>query len=193
MNTALNSLRDELASQNQRGITFIMAAAVYWSGVGLAGLYLKPGTAFIASIWGTGMVFPLSVLLARVFGINIFFMNALTGIGVWANMFQLFFFPVLFVVAKSNIYHPPVFMGVLVGAHFVFYHWLYRSKTYLVMAFVISASSYSLGFFFPGNTYIVIGFSTSLWLGAGALLLRIENFNALTAIHPSTQPSHVNT
>lgn len=33
--TALNDLRDELAHRNQRGITFITAAVVYWLVVGI--------------------------------------------------------------------------------------------------------------------------------------------------------------
>jgi hypothetical protein len=175
MNQTLNELRAELALRNQRGITFIMAATVYWSAVGLAGLKLPPSSAFIASIWGTGILFPLSILFAKALRIDIFYKNALTPLGVWANVFQLFFFPILFIAARANIFYPPVFMGVLAGAHFVFYHWLYRSPVYLVMAFVVSSSSYALGFMFPDQTYVVVGFSNALWLGLGVAALSIEN------------------
>lgn len=173
--TPLDQQKHELAHQCQRGITFIIAATVYWLGVGLAGIYLQPKSAFLLSIWMTGILFPLSVLLAKVFKINIFFKNPLTPLGIWANVFQLFFFPVFFISANSNIYFPPVFMGVLAGAHFVFYHWLYRSPAYLIMAFVISLSSYTLGFFYPDQTYAIVGLSNATWLGLGVVLLSVEN------------------
>jgi len=173
--TTLDQLKEELASHSHRGITFIMAAVVYWLGVGLAGIYLPPKSAFMVSIWGTGILFPISVLLAKVLNINIFFKNPLTPLGIWANVFQLFFFPVFFISAGANVHFPPVFMGVLAGAHFVFYHWLYRSPAYLIMAFVISLSSYTLGFLYPDQTYAIVGLSNAAWLALGAVLLSIEN------------------
>jgi hypothetical protein len=172
---SLNELKRELASQNQRGITFIMAATLYWMSIGIAGVLLKPAQAFILSIWATGSLFPLSIIFAKLLRINIFFKNELTPLGIWANVFQLFFFPVLFVAAKESMQYPPIFMGVLAGAHFVFYHWLYQSRTYLVMAFLVSLSSYSLGYLFPDQTYLIVGFSNAGWLGLGVLLLSIEN------------------
>lgn len=181
---SLNELKQELAFHNRRGVTFIMAAALYWMSIGIAGILLKPSTAFVVSIWATGVLFPLSILFARLLRIDLFFKNELTPLGIWANVFQLFFFPVLFVAAKENIQYPPVFMGVLAGAHFVFYHWLYQSRTYLVMAFLVSLSSYTLGYLFPDQTYIVVGFSNAGWLGMGALLLSVENRPAIASVSP---------
>lgn len=178
MHTTLNELRDELALRNQRGITFILAASIYWLVVGIAGWYLPPATAFMVSVWSTGILFPLSVLFARMSGIDIFFKNELTPLGIWANVFQLFFFPLFFVSAKSNIALPPVIMGVLAGAHFVFYYWLYRSRTYLVMAFALSINSYITGFVLASNTYFSVGLSNSALLLMGTLLLRLENRSA---------------
>lgn len=175
MQTNLNTLRDELALRNKRGITFILAATVYWLVVGIAGYSLPPSKAFIVSVWSTGILFPLSVLFARVSRIDIFFKNELTPLGVWANVFQLFFFPLFFVSAKANIAFPPVIMGVLAGAHFVFYHWLYRSRTYLVMAFALSLNSYVTGWLLSTNVYASVGFSNSALLLLGTLFLYMEN------------------
>ncbi|MBL7849397.1 MAG: hypothetical protein JNN04_00750 [Cyclobacteriaceae bacterium] len=186
MTTELKPLQNELASRSHRGITFIAAATLYWFGVGCAGAALSPSSAFMASIWGTGILFPTSIVLARLFRIDIFYKNQLTPLGIWANVFQLFFFPVLFVAAKANVYYPPVFMGVLAGAHFVFYHWLYQSRTYLVLAIAMTLSSYILGFLYPGNTYVVVGFSNAGWLLLGCLLLHHENQSTL----PSPTTSH---
>lgn len=179
MTSSLQNLQSDLATQSQRGITFIGAAALYWFGVGCAGLALAPSSAFIASIWGTGILFPTSIVLARFFRIDIFYKNPLTPLGIWANVFQLFFFPILFVAAKASVYYPPVFMGVLAGAHFVFYHWLYQSRTYLILAVTMTLSSYMLGFLFPGNTYVVVGYSNAGWLIVGCLLLHHENQSTL--------------
>lgn len=172
---SLSQLKQELAFHNQRGVTFIMAAALYWMSIGIAGILLEPSTAFVVSIWATGALFPLSIIFAKLLKIDIFFKNELTPLGIWANVFQLFFFPILFIAAKEGIHYPPVFMGVLAGAHFVFYHWLYQSRTYMVMAFVISLSSYTFGYLFPDQTYIIVGFTNAGWLGMGALFLSLEN------------------
>lgn len=181
MTSSLQDLQTDLATQSRRGITFIAAAALYWFGVGCAGLTLAPSTAFIVSLWGTGILFPTSIALARLFRIDIFYKNALTPLGIWANVFQLFFFPILFVAAKASEHYPPVFMGVLAGAHFVFYHWLYQSRTYLLLAVAITLSSYILGFLYPTNTFVVVGFSNAGWLLLGCLLLHHENHST----HPS--------
>jgi hypothetical protein len=171
----IDHLRNELAHQSQRGITFIMAATIYWLGVGLAGIYLKPNGAFTISIWATGILFPISVLLAKVLRINIFFKNELTPLGIWANVFQLFFFPVFFASAGANINYPPVFMGVLAGAHFVFYAWLYNSRTYLILTFLLVASSYVMGYLFLDRSYMVVGLTNAGWLALGSLGLALEN------------------
>lgn len=188
MNNSLNEMRDELAQQNQRGITFILAAGLYWLGIGLAGMYLPPQTAFIAAVWGTGLLFPASILFARIMRVNIFFKNGLTPLGIWANVFQLFFFPVFFASADADIQYPPIFMGVLAGAHFVFYHWLYRSRTYLLMAFAVSLNSYITGYLFHQDAYQIVGCSNAGILFIGSLLLAFEN-RALIII-PSTNRNH---
>ncbi len=175
MNSTLNQLRDELAIQNQRGVTFILAAAVYWASIGFAGMLLPSKTAFMWSLWGTGILFPLSILFARFMRVNIFFKNELSALGIWANVFQLFFFPVFFISAKSNIAYPPIFMGVLAGAHFVFYHWIYRSRTYLLLAFTVATSSYVLGFLFIADSYRILGLTNATWFILGAALLFREH------------------
>ncbi len=131
--------------------------------------------AFTISVWGTGILFPISIVLAKLMGINIFFKNELSALGIWANVFQLFFFPVFFISANANIHYPPIFMGVLAGSHFVFYHWLYKCKTYLVLAFAISISSYMLGYLFLDKSYSVVGLSNAGWLLLGCVGLAIEN------------------
>lgn len=190
MSTHLNDLRDELAHRNQRGITFILAASIYWMVVGLAGGFLTPPSAFMVSVWSTGILFPLSVLFARLSGIDIFFKNELTPLGIWANVFQLFFFPLFFVSAKADIAFPPVIMGVLAGAHFVFYHWLYRSRTYIVLALALSLNSYITGLMLASNTYLSVGLSNSLLLLMGTLLLRMENRTS-SANSKTTKPSFI--
>lgn len=173
MNKSLESLHVEVATECSRGVTFILAASIYWTGVGVAGAWLPPNTAFIASVWGTGLLFPLSLIIAKLSGINIFFKNALTPLGVWANIFQVFFFPIFYLSAKENIGYPPMIMGVLAGAHFVFYHWLYRSRTYLILTFALVINSYLTALFFLDNAYVVGGFSNGilLMLGVGGLVL----------------------
>ncbi|MFM9839429.1 MAG: DUF7010 family protein [Cyclobacteriaceae bacterium] len=179
--STVENLKLELAYHSQRGITFIMAASVYWACLGLAGIFFDPRVAFTISIWGTGILFPISILLAKLMRINIFFKNDLSPMGIWANVFQLFLFPVFFISAKANIYFPPIFMGVLAGAHFVFYHWLYKSKTYLALAFIISISSYILGYLYLEKSYSVIGLSNAGWLMLGSVGLAFENINQSTS------------
>jgi hypothetical protein len=173
--STVENLKLELAYHSQRGITFIMAASVYWGCLGLAGIFFEPRLAFTISVWGTGILFPISILFAKLMGVNIFFKNELSSLGIWANVFQLFFFPIFFISANANIHYPPIFMGVLAGSHFVFYHWLYKCKTYLVLAFVISISSYVLGYIFLDKSYSVVGLSNTGWLLLGCIGLAIEN------------------
>ena len=71
----LEQQKQEIAFQSQRGLTFIMGATVYWLTVGISALYFSPQAAFMLSVWATGILFPLSLLFAKVLNINVFFKN----------------------------------------------------------------------------------------------------------------------
>jgi hypothetical protein len=128
---------------------------------------------------GNGFIFPASILISKMIRANIFYRNEISSLGVWANIFQIFFFPIFFISAKANIQFPPIFMGILAGAHFVFYYWLFNSKGYLFISFSMVLADYFLGYYFFFEPYTMIGLANSIMLLITCGILLLENKQAL--------------
>jgi hypothetical protein len=177
----INQQKLELANENKRGVSFLMAASMYWFGIAVMSHFMTATQTFFVSLWGTGFIFPASIVIAKMIDAKIFYKNEISSLGVWANVFQVFFIPVFIISAKANIYFPPIFMGVLAGAHFVFYYWLFNSKAYLIIAFSMVIVDYSLGYYYLDQSYTVIGYANALLLLITCMLLTFENKNGIKA------------
>lgn len=64
--------------------------------------------------------------------------NRLNDLGLWLNMAQLFYFPLLFVVISKDPKDLPMALGIITGAHFFPYAWFYQTKAYAVIAGLIA-------------------------------------------------------
>jgi hypothetical protein len=175
---SVQQLKFELANQNKRGISFLIAASVYWFGIAVMSHFMTATQAFTISLWGTGIIFPLSLMISKMISAKIFFKNEISNLGVWANVFQVFFIPVFIISAKANIHFPPIFMGVLAGAHFVFYYWLFDSKSYLFLAFSMVIADYFLGYYYLDQSYTFVGYANAMLLLITCVILTFENRNA---------------
>ena len=140
-------LRLELSVKAKNGLDFIVAASVVWAG--LAVVWALPGSAsqkgfvtfFVGALtlplaWGLSKVFRTTWRLPH---------NPLQPLGLWLNFAQLFYFPFLIFIYGR---HPAYFImtyGIITGAHFFPYAWLYDAPPFAVMAGVISVGCLFIG------------------------------------------------
>ena len=94
------------------------------------------------SFFATGLVFPLGIALTRMLGGDLFARSpSLTPLGLMLAAVQLFYWPVLILLAAIAPAWTPYVMAVLFGSHFLPYGWLYRSRGYMTLAILTAAAT----------------------------------------------------
>ncbi len=139
----LKNLRLDLAIKAKSGIDFIIAAAITWALVGF--IWTWPNSSFDKSIFTfyVGMLMlPLAFLFSKVLNTQWKIKtNPLQSLGMWLNLAQLFYFPLLFFILKQ---HPDYFVMayiIITGAHFFPYAWFYDEIGYAIFAGIISVGA----------------------------------------------------
>jgi hypothetical protein len=170
-----NSLRLELATKAKNGLDFILAASLVWAAITFVWtLPLPVATRGFITFFVGALTLPLAWLLSKALG-TIWTLphNPLQPLGLVLNLAQLFYFPFLIFVFMRYPQHFVLCYGIITGAHFFPYAWLYRAPAYGVAAGLISGGCLLLGLTLaPARLYLIPGFITASLLGlAGVLLL----------------------
>ncbi|MFN0099297.1 MAG: DUF7010 family protein [Gemmatimonadaceae bacterium] len=126
--------RERMARLTARGIGMPIAGIFYWLVVAWLVRAYPLNTAGTLSFIATGAVFPLGVLVNRWFGGNLFAKaSRFDSLGMLFNAMQFAAWPVIALVYFTATPWTWFTMGVLFGAHFLGYAWLYRSRGYGVL------------------------------------------------------------
>jgi hypothetical protein len=166
----------KLGQTNLRGLAFLLAASLYWLIMGCLATFTSTKLAFTFSLWGGGLTLPLAMLFTKMLGITLGGKGDLPTLGLLANVFQLLFFPMAISLAFNFGYHfLPLVLSALMGAHFIFYGWLYNSKTYYSISGVSIVFTYVVWFIFSEQTFLYLGFFNFLLLNLGVVGLMLEN------------------
>ncbi|GGM18750.1 hypothetical protein GCM10011351_00700 [Paraliobacillus quinghaiensis] len=94
----IKCLRNELSLRGKNGLPFLMAAAVVWV-VFLVIFLLEMSieTKNILAFYGTGLMFPLAVVISKLIRADWRMNDHPFGIlGLYINLAQLIYFPILF-------------------------------------------------------------------------------------------------
>lgn len=146
----LADLRTDFEAHSNRSLSMPIAAAIVWTVVGLVGLYLPFQNAVFVLAFGTGAIFPLAMLiaklrneillsstnpLAKLMGACVIMVNLLWGLHI----------PLL-------LYAPqfvPLSLGIGLGLHWVVYSWIIRHPIGYIHAIVRTLSLALVWFMFP--------------------------------------------
>lgn len=172
----LTTLKRDIATRSRRGLPNILAGAGLWATFGVLGAVL-PDTPQRALIYlcGAGMLLPLGMLVAAIMRVDLFAKgNPLAVLGGYLGGLQMLFIPLMAGAYTATPSFVPWYMGVLVGAHFLPFAWLYDSRAYLIGAIGTTVAAALSGWLLPAATYLVTPFAVTLLLLVMALLLRSE-------------------
>jgi len=137
---SLDETRNELSIKGKNGLGFLMSGVIIWLIVTAIfslsmGIYEKN----IFMLISTGLMFPLSIGMNRLIKAEWKFTgNALAPLGIYLNIAQIVYFPILFWAIGKSPEDVIIFFAIITCAHFFPYGWYYNTKAYTVMA-VISA------------------------------------------------------
>ncbi|WP_420844543.1 DUF7010 family protein [Lysinibacillus composti] len=162
----MNETRKELSKRGKNGIGFLLSAFVIWSIITIIFLQrIEISHKNIYMLYVTGLMFPLSVGISNLVKADWKLKNnPLGNLGLFLNLAQIIYFPILF---WGMINHPNdaiVFFSIITGAHFFPYGWFYNVKAYYVMAPMISVVIMFLALFLNGNYLWVIPLTMALFL-----------------------------
>lgn len=143
----LNELIKDLALRQKKGLHFIMASVVIWSGV-LAvyltnlGMVHKNMLAFCC----TTVLMPLAVGLSKLLGIEFSSKsNPLSKAGILFSVNQMLYILIAMWMLAAVPDKMLMVYTMIFGAHLMPFSWLYSSKSYLIFSIAIPLLSLAVG------------------------------------------------
>jgi hypothetical protein len=170
----LDRLRDDVARVTRRGIGMTLAASLYWLGMAVVSAFagLQPGPLALFFLFGTLLVYPLGWLLTRRAGGDLFARgHPLRGAIVLFAATQVLAWPLLATLFLRDRALVAFALAAMLGAHFLPYGWLYRSRTYLVLGVgsVVLAAVLQWGWPARANLAIALGMAACYALAVGGV------------------------
>lgn len=161
----LYETRKELSVKGKNGIGFLLSAFVIWSIIIIIFLQsIETDHKNIYMLFSTGLMFPLSVGISTLIKADWKLKNnPLGNLGLFLNLAQLIYFPILFWGIIKSPDDAVVFFAIITGAHFFPYGWFYNAKPYYVMSPIISVVSMLLGLYLNGKLLWLIPFSMPIF------------------------------
>ena len=171
-NLNFEELRLELSSEAGKGYPMFIAGVIFWLVMGVGGLFVPQQIMVWVYLFGIGLVLPLGILVSKVVHVNFLAShNPLSAIGGLVGGIQIFFAPLIILIAYQQPDWIPFVVGVLTGAHFLPYVAIYRSKVYLFQTVATVLTASLIGFGWMDQAYLFIPFSlvfvysiTLVWL-----------------------------
>lgn len=175
--------RDQLASfvRLKGGFPVPLAGAVYWAALGVAGYYLSVEDWILAAFIFSGAIFPLALLLARLFRCD--FMQDKTATGdvlgpTFAGM--LLFWPIAFVAYGNAPQIVPLILAIGMSQHWPVIGWSYgKPGLYTAHAVVRALGALAIWALVPDGRFTLIPFwVAAVYLGTVAAILMVAKREA---------------
>jgi len=135
----IDYVKKEIAQKTKMGLPFILSASVLWFIIFI--IFLSNANIKIKNIftfYSTGLLFPLSILLAKILKCQWKVKNNdLNKLALYLNLAQLLYYPILFISFMTSPYKMIIFFAIIIGAHLFPYAWLYNTKTYKIIPIII--------------------------------------------------------
>lgn len=173
----LVEVRNELSVRGKNGIGFLCSAIVIWLIILI--LFLQSTNIYEKNkymLFSTGLMFPLSVWISTFINADwkLKNNNPLGNLGLYLNLAQLIYFPILIWGMIKSPEVAIVFFAIITGAHFFPYGWFYNAKAYYVMAPIISVVIMFLGLYLNEKNLWLVPFFMVIFLVVLILWLRLD-------------------
>lgn len=172
----LVQLQDQIIRSAKRGYPILISAAAFFALMGALAQVLPTRVLGLAWIFGMMVIFPVGVGLGRLLGARVMTTdNPLGTLGGLVAGTQAFFIPVFIVIYQFLPQYLPLAVGLLGGAHFLPYAWIYRSRAYLFVTLGIGLSALICGTAFVSQAYLVVPLVMATVFAIAVFWIRSEN------------------
>jgi hypothetical protein len=157
MSASLAQSKTALMRSTGAGLSLPVAGLIYWLALGVAGFYLSPRTWGIAACIGSGLIFPLGMLLSKPFATNLFVkdqpLNSLAPMAVLSINLLWPLHLAIFFTAPQLL---PLSLAIGMGLHWPIIGWMYGSRACLQHALMRVAAVSVVWFLFPAFRFTVL-------------------------------------
>lgn len=169
-------LADRLASyyRLRGGFPIPLAGALYWAILAYLGQMMEFSDWAMAALWGSGAIFPVALILAKLFKNN--FMkdkSAVLSVLPPTLISMLLFWPMLVVVTKTEPSLFPAVLAIGMSIHWPVIGWSYgRSALFSTHAIIRAVVVAYIFFTFPDKTQTLLPLAVAIiyLLTVGAIL-----------------------
>lgn len=168
--------RDQLASfvRLKGGFPSPLAGAIYWAALGVAGYYLSVNDWNLAAFVFSGAIFPLAILLSKIFRSD--FMKDRTATGDIlgpAFVSMLLFYPIAFSAFWSAPELVPLIVAIGMSQHWPIIGWSYgKPSLYAAHAIVRAIGAFIIWNWIPDGRFTLIPFwVAAVYLGTVVAIL----------------------
>lgn len=173
------------------GFPFLLVFGVVWLAAGALTYWVPSGVApWLYPSLG-GLAVPIAIALERRLG----FVPAANPDPLLPLTLQLLFvqiaaFPAIFLVWDATPHFMPVAFAAVVGAHFLPFQWVYRTRVYGVLALVVAVGPFVLAILFGQRVLHYTGFFVGGALLVGAFFVRSHAAATWIASGQAAQQQH---
>lgn len=148
----LEELRADFERQSRRSLSLPLAGTLVWATIGVLGLLLPPRIGTYVVLFGTGAIFPVALLVARLRGEQLLSNRNPLAMLMGACVFMVNLLWALHIpLALRAPEFVPLSVGVGLGLHWVVYSWITRHSVGYMHAIVRTLALVAAWFAFPEN------------------------------------------
>ncbi len=138
-NTSLQTLLDDIAMKQKKGLPFIMASIFIWAVITTITLLpLDLAIKNIGILSCGALLFPVSILCAKILNVDLFYKEnpLINGLLIATNNQILYLVICVLLLVKAPMWVLPAY-AIIYGAHLLPYSFFYQSKNYRYSAIFI--------------------------------------------------------
>lgn len=177
----IDQMRTDLARRNLKGLHFILASIVLWTGILVVwyfplaeNIYTRNLFTFICTAPLMPLAFAFSKLLKAEFSAKD---NPLNNLGILFSINQFLYILIAmwaYAAAPTNMV---MIIAMIFGAHLLPFAWLYQSRAYLIMSILIPIIILIMGYNLPAERVFILAATMIALEAVFATWLTIENRN----------------
>lgn len=170
----LEELRLDCAIKQKKGLHFILASVIIWLAVMMIHLMPIPIlTKNLLTFCCTAPLVPIAFMISKL--IKVDFQNKgnpLNGLGILFSFNQMLYILIAMWVYQAVPEKMLMVIAMIFGAHLLPYGWLYKSRSYTILAVVIPVLSLVVGISFESYVLAIMMFLIEILF---SISLIIEN------------------
>jgi hypothetical protein len=153
----LEEMRLDCAIKQKKGLHFILASVLIWCAVLVVHLTSLPIlTKNLLTFCFTAPLMPLAYMISRIIKVDFTNKgNPLNNLGILFSVNQILYLLIAMWVYPTVPEKMVMVIAMIFGAHLLPYGWLYKSKSYMTLSFIIPVAALIIGVNFP--VYIIAG------------------------------------